>query len=367
MKKFFYSFAVIGLMSMTACTNSDDILADVATEAGTGEEVEVSFTVDVPEGISARSWDDGTAATLLRYEIYDANGAAVNGTYSPTTTIETPEASLPTISSKKVTVTATLLKGYTYSYFFWASPAESPYKINYTDKTVTVSYDDATANDNNRGEVFYASNEAFKVAGDGSTTSTSITLKRAVAKVEVGTGAKDFAAAIGYSYFGKWIATSYMGQYVYTDFKVKGVYTTFDLMKGDVTDDSLVENEVAFAPASCLNANNVYAQTNVNGTAYYAISNNYFFVKEGTVDCSVSFGDENHENVMGTINMYSIPVKRNNKTLVYGDALFTNSVDFKISVSPYFSPINGTSEAMSDHDTAPSVDENTDATDGGQN
>jgi hypothetical protein len=365
MKKFFYSFAVIGLMSMTACTNSDDILADVATEAGTGEEVEVSFTVDVPEGISARSWDDGTAATLLRYEIYDAKGAAVYGTYSPTTTLETSEVDLQTINGKKVTVTATLLKGYTYSYFFWASPAESPYKINYTDKTVTVSYDDATANDNNRGEVFYASNEAFKVAGDGSTTSTSITLKRAVAKVEVGTGTKDFKAVIGYAYFGNWIAASYMDQYVYTDFKVKGAYTTFDLMKGEVTEDSLVEDEVAFAPAKCI-ANNACAQTNVNGTAYYAISNNYFFVKEGTVDCSVSFGDENHENVMGTINMYSIPVKRNNKTLVYGDALFTNSVDFNISVSPSFSPTNGTSEAMSDHDTAPSVDENTNATEGSQ-
>ena len=143
MKKVFLSmFAAATMLFGTSCSE-DQLVSDNA-----GDEAVVSFTLNLSDGIQTKAISDGTTVDDLVYCVYDKDGNKIDA-LSETKKGAFADDALTT------TVNFTLVKGQTYSFSFWAQDENAPYTHDDDGKTVTVNYEEATANDENR-DAFYA-------------------------------------------------------------------------------------------------------------------------------------------------------------------------------------------------------------------
>ena len=95
-------------------------------------------------------------------------------------------------TDNNATVTVTLVKGQEYDFVFWADATGNDYyTVDLMGKNVTVSYDNANANDKLR-DAWYAVLEGYKVTDQ--TINQKVELKRALAQINVGT--LDYADAV---------------------------------------------------------------------------------------------------------------------------------------------------------------------------
>ena len=146
-----------------------------------GNEATVSFNVATPE-IAVKSYSDGRTATRLQYAVYDAAGRELTDLTVTNATID-----------RSATVELQLTTGNTYSVIFWAAAQDAPYAVNFATKTMTVNYENAVSNAENR-DAFYAY-RTFTVTGAQTET---IELKRPFAQLNIGTADYEDAKKAGY-------------------------------------------------------------------------------------------------------------------------------------------------------------------------
>ena len=284
MNKYLFASVALGAVAMASCSNEE---FDVKPAGGEGN---VVFTASLPASVNSRTFSDGLTATNLQYAVYES------GTKTPLID------GTATFVNRKATINATLATGKTYDILFWAQAADAPYSFDKEQQTVSVSYDNATANAENR-DAFYAAELALAVNGPVNKT---ITLTRPFAQVNIGTSDLVEAGAAGLNV-------------TETRVSVKA-YGTLDLATGDVDGEQDVEFALAAIPTA---ADGAFP---VAGYDYLAM--NYILVPADKQLVDVEFDT----NAGGSASTFAgVPVQRNYRTNIYG-ALLTNPAEFNVVI-----------------------------------
>ena len=274
------------MLFATSCQN------DLDFDTAVGKTSTVSFSVGTPE-IATRAYSDGATATKLQYAVYNAAGEELTDL-----TVTNGEIHGST------TVNLQLTTGNTYSVIFWAAAEDAPYSVDFGTKTMTVDYNGAVSNAENRDAFFKY--HTFTVKGAQTET---IELKRPFAQLNIGTA--DYAASESAGYVPTQSAVV-----------VKNVYNTLNLATG------VVENEVE---ANFALANIKKDETfPVNGYEYLAM--NYLLVSADKTVVDVEFTYTDGSNAK-TRTVGSVPVQRNYRTNIYGK-LLTSDVDINVEIKP---------------------------------
>lgn len=285
-KKILFGMMAATMMFATSCENELDLGTNV------GENAQVTFSVGTPE-IATRAYSDGATATKLQYAVYNAAGEELTDL-----TVTNGEIHGST------TVNLQLTTGNTYSVIFWAAAEDAPYSVDFGTKTMTVDYNGAVSNAENRDAFFKY--HTFTVKGAQTET---IELKRPFAQLNIGTA--DYAASESAGYVPTQSAVV-----------VKNVYNTLNLATG------VVENEVE---ANFALANIKKDETfPVNGYEYLAM--NYLLVSADKTVVDVEFTYTDGSNAK-TRTVGSVPVQRNYRTNIYGK-LLTSDVDINVEIKP---------------------------------
>lgn len=316
MKRCFYSLmAAVGLLLSTACSNEDEF------SRGNGNEALVSFDVELSGGMQTKAISDGKTAKNLVAGVFevDENGA-VGKELTDLRQTKTFEG-----ESLTTTVTFNLVKGKTYSFVFWAqaqgTEATSPYNVEDL-KSIKVSYDGATANDESR-DAFLGVVKAKKVEGS---FEENVTLKRPFAQLNFLTNDIEAAKAAGLTIDGN----------TQSKIVISNAATTLDPFTNTV--GGFTDAEVTFAAAKIPALSEKIALGDP-ATEYNYLGTTYFLVAaEGTAENagkakatlnSVSLSIEGVNDVAVT----NVPAQWNYRTNIYG-SLLTATGDFNVTIDP---------------------------------
>lgn len=297
-KNLFKSFALAAVAVIAgACAKESEQLVGPSN---------VTFEVSTPE-IATKTIGDGMTATKLYYQVFDADGNAIEGLG-----VQNKD-----LVSGKTTVSFQLIKDQTYNFIFWAQTAETGYYIiDEAEGLKKITADYAThkgANDENR-DAFFAVEKGLKITGPVSKT---IELKRPFAQVNIATVGTykvgDKEKAIDFSE----AKSSVKIVYIPTEFS------------------PLAEKQVSktktttFAAAEIPEGNITF-----EGKSYKYMAMNYIFAsEEGSVydiTATLKVGGTNY-----TVTVPNAPLKRNWRTNIVGDFL-TGSAEFNVVVNPGF-------------------------------
>ena len=268
--------------------------ADVAPKAG--KTSVVTFSVGTPEIVS-RAYSDGETATVLQYAVYDEDDELL-----PELTVNNGEIHGSTTVNLKLTT------GKKYSVIFWAAAPNAPYKVDFATKTMTVDYDDALSNDENR-DAFYKYH-TFTVKG---TQTETIELKRPFAQLNIGTSDYVDAAKAGY------VPTK-------SAVTVRNICNTLNFADGTVSGNAEVKFDYNAIPVG----------ENFPVQGYEYLSMNYLLVAAQKSLVEIEFGyTETDANDAMTRTVGSVPVQRNYRTNIYGQ-LFTSDVAINVDIVPEY-------------------------------
>lgn len=293
------------LKSFAAAAMSVLAIACAKEQVGPGEGamVEATFSVDVP-GVIGTKAGEGTKATKLYYQVFDAEGAPVTGLPMQVKDIHV-----------STTVNFQLIKDQTYNFVFWAQTAEAGYYTVTDLRTITANYEGKNSNDENF-DAFFAVEKAITINGPITKT---VTLKRPFAQINVATTGvlKAGETTVNVDFTGATSAVT-----------VKGVPTVFSPLTDEL---SSPVNALQFASAAIPEGN--FAVTGSTETYKYLAVNYVFAPVNGTV-----YDVEAALNVAGkdvTVKVPSVPAKRNYRTNIYGN-LLTTTADFNVVIDPGF-------------------------------
>ena len=284
------SFGLMMLATLFAASCAKELIEEPVLN----DEAKVTFSVNTPE-IATRAYSDGKTATQLQYAVYDAAGEELTALTKRDATI-----------NGSTTVELQLTTGNTYSVIFWASAPNAPYTVDFAKKTMTVNYEGAVSNAENR-DAFYK-HHTFTVTGAQTET---IELKRPFAQLNIGTA--DYAASTDAGYTPTQSAVT-----------VKNIYKKLDLVEGKVSESV----EVAFAAAD-IKKDEIFP---VAGNEYLAM--NYLLVDSDKEVVDVEFTYTDGSNAK-TRTVGSVPVQRNYRTNIYGN-LLTSQVDINVEIVPVY-------------------------------
>ena len=296
-KKLFKTFAAAAMSVLALACAKEQV------GPGEGAMVEATFSVDVP-GVIGTKAGEGTKATKLYYQVFDAEGTPVTG--------------LP-MQIKDINVSTTvnfqLIKDQTYNFVFWAQTAETGYYTVTDLRTITANYEGKNSNDENF-DAFFAVEKALTINGPITKT---VTLKRPFAQINVATTdvLKAGETKVNVNFTGATSAVT-----------VKDVPTVFSPLTDEL---SSPVNALQFASAAIPEGN--FAVTGSTET-YKCLAVNYVFAPvDGTV-----YDVEAALNVAGkdvAVKVPSVPAKRNYRTNIYGN-LLTTTADFNVVIDPGF-------------------------------
>ena len=293
------------LKSFAAAAMSVLAIACAKEQVGPGEGamVEATFSVDVP-GVIGTKAGEGTKATKLYYQVFDAEGAPVTGLPMQVKDIHV-----------STTVNFQLIKDQTYNFVFWAQTAEAGYYTVTDLRTITANYEGKNSNDENF-DAFFAVEKAITINGPITKT---VMLKRPFAQINVATTdvLKAGETTVNVDFTGATSAVT-----------VKDVPTVFSPLTDKL---SSPVNALQFASAAIPEGN--FAVTGSTETYKYLAVNYVFAPVDGTV-----YDVEAALNVAGkdvTVKVPSVPAKRNYRTNIYGN-LLTTTADFNVVIDPGF-------------------------------
>lgn len=281
-------------------------LACAKEPVGGGEEAGVSFSIEVPGAQTTKAIGDGETAKKLYYQVFDKDGAAIEGLGVQTTDI----------TGKTATVKFQLVKDQDYNFVFWAqTAADGYYTVDATDglKKITANYAGKNSNDENF-DAFYAVKK-MTVTGPVSET---VKLTRPFAQINIATAGQISAgtATKDIDFTGAASAVT-----------VKGIPTVFSPLAA--TDVFTGNTDVTFAKAEAPAGN-----ITVNGKDYKYLAVNYVFAPvDGTVyDVNATLTIEGKDV---SLTVPTVPAKQNWRTNIVGD-LLTAGADFTVVVDPVF-------------------------------
>ncbi|MBR0335469.1 MAG: hypothetical protein IIX34_01260, partial [Alistipes sp.] len=298
MKNIFRILMAVAVLFTASCAKED-----ISSSIGGGE-VEMTFTVDLPE-LGTRAYADGAKATTLRYYVYDGDNY-LSGISSESL----PEKKV-TLTNGKAVVTLPLLKGMTYNIIFWADNGSDIYSIDPATKVLTVDYTGVMSNDDSRDAFYkYLTNvdptDATKIKEQA-----KVTLTRPFGQLNAATS--DFEAVKNN---GVTLTTSTL--------KAIKANNTLDLTTGLASNQVNITFAEAAIPTETLKA------------GYKYLSMNYLL--PGTVDAEYTFKGKRSDNseVVFTGTTYTnVPVKANYRTNILG-ALLTAPTQFTVEIEEEF-------------------------------
>ncbi len=303
MKKILFSvFAMAAMLFATSCSQEEDfnLVAD-------GSEVNVSFSVELPQ-IATRTYSDGLTAKTLEYAFYDA--ADVNESKKPLLKGAT------TLTDKTATVNVNLATGKTYNILFWAQKeGNTNYFVDWNAQTLTVDYSKGSALANNEeNDAFYAFVDDLTV--DGALTET-VELYRPFAQINLGTSDYAAAAAAGLTVDRSAMKAAVLPNVLYFD-------------GGEVDGEVTVE-----FTANTIARGETFP---VKDAGYEYLEMNYVLVgaSKSTIDCEFYIYETGKEKYLEpTIVVSNVPVQRNYRTNIYG-ALLTDPATFNVEIIPAY-------------------------------
>ena len=299
------------LLGAASCGKED------TTSSVDGEQVEVTFTANLPE-LGTRAYGDGLTATNLQYFVYEKTDNGLT---------ELSALRGETGFTKRVAkVNLALIKGMTYVITFWADNNDAPYTFD--GQTVSINYTNGNATNVNANDekldAFFGTKE-FNPSVD---TDTNVELRRPFAQLNaITTDCQN-------------VKLSGITKILKSSIKVKRgqLNDKFNLLTGEATctcDPSVAEEWVSFTTA------NIPAESNVIGdtTTDMHLAMNYLLVNgnKSLIDVEFSFiGEHNGANFPFTaVALSNIPVQRNYRTNILG-SLLTKSTDFTVEIKPGF-------------------------------
>ena len=123
-KNLFKTFAIAAMAVLAGACAKEQV------GPGEGAMVEATFSVDVP-GVIGTKAGEGTKATKLYYQVFDAEGNVIDGL----------GVHNKDLVSGKTTVNFQLIKDQTYNFVFWAQTAETGYYTITDLRTITANYE----------------------------------------------------------------------------------------------------------------------------------------------------------------------------------------------------------------------------------
>jgi hypothetical protein len=280
--------AIVAILFAASCQR-------IENPSAPGAESKVTFSVQGPE-LMTRALGDGTTADQLTIAVYDGNG-----NYLEDLTQEV------TMESKHANIELTLVNGMDYKIVFWAQANGAPYTFDKENKVLTVDYQNATANDENR-DAFY---HAMEYKADGPKTEV-VTLKRPFAQLNIATSDWEDALKSGLNL-------------TQTKITVSSVNTQMNMLTGELVPQA-TQTDVEFKLYA------IPAETLTGYDAYKWLSVNYLLVNDKEV---VDITFETNAAVVSPKPFTSVPVQRNYRTIIYGQIL-TSDINFNIDTDPGF-------------------------------
>lgn len=296
-KNLFKTFAIAAMTVLAGACAKEQV------GPGEGAMVEATFDVDVP-GVIGTKAGEGTKATKLYYQVFDAEGNVIDGL----------GVHNKDLVSGKTTVNFQLIKDQTYNFVFWAQTAETGYYTITDLRTITANYEGKKSNDENF-DAFFAVEKALTINGPITKT---VTLKRPFAQINIATTAvlKAGGTKVNLDFTGVTSAVT-----------VKGVPTVFS----PLTDEFSASLDAQFASAAIPEGN--FSVTGSTETYKYLAVNYVFAPVDGTVyDVEAAFKVDGKDV---TVKVPSAPAKRNYRTNIYGN-LLTTTADFNVEIDSGF-------------------------------
>lgn len=267
-----------------------------------GKMAVLSYEVNLSEVATKAVIGDGSTVDKLACAIYDDETLYANATVSK--------------ADGKFTYTPSLYYGKTYTVVFFAYK-DGAYAVSDDLKTITRSGDGEDAD-------AFTYKETVKINADGTLTinggasaqtasNHSVTLTRPFAQLNIGTESLDDMNNVG--------ATA-------VKVTLAGCAANYSALEDDASGITTVTYT---STVSDFSAN----KFTVNSKEYSLVSLNYLFAADNvTATIEVLRGEE----LIRTITMDSVPLKKNQKTNIYGN-LVKGELTFNVSMNPEF---NGT-------------------------
>ena len=301
MKNIFRILMAVAVLFTASCAKED-----ISSSIVGGGEVEMTFTVDLPE-LGTRAYGDGTKATTLRYYVYDGE------TLLEDLSTEDADEKVTLDDEGKASFSLPLLKGMTYNILFWADSDRGHYTVGDNGIITVVNTDShkIVANDEYR-DAFFAALTGFdptEVTG-----TQSVTLTRPFAQLNA------FATDIAD------VAKS--GVTLNTSTITTQIYTTLNPFADENAEDVGGLTTVAVEFVTGENPESADGQH---------LSMNYLLAPKGRCVANVTFTFNNaEEKTIDPLSLTNIPLQRNYKTNIIGK-LLTASTDFNVTIEAGFS------------------------------
>ncbi len=326
MKRFFLlASAAIAMLFATSCQEEMN-----GPDDQNGNEVTATITVKAPGALATKAIADGTKAKNLVLGVFDADNND-KYLYSVGTlgTFNAGETAVEFNESLTATVELTLMKGKSYKFVCWASdPTLECYTIAENFAAINVSYAVNNESNNENRDAFYACAPSGVVTADYSAT---ITLKRPLAQINVGTTAEDLAAAVKAGLDASKLTVSMI---------VPNPATALDPITGEATAESAAENATftaALSPVAVNPEEKVVVNTQTTKGTYEWLAMNYILVdKDALTNLKFTISEGDRE-----IDTYSVPfapVQKNWRTNILGD-LLTDKGSITVIIDPKFDDI----------------------------
>ena len=301
MKRLFLLFSFVAALALTASCNKPE-------PQKFDDGITATFNVTLPgDEIATKAISDGTQATQLLFRVYDADGHSLSELDQTVT-----------VSGKKATVTAKLVRGVAYKIVFWA---QKPGTYTIANGKVTIPNNTLAAMMNSDAyDAFYALKE---ISAQDADFSANVTLYRPFAQLNVGASAEDIATAQASSVD--------VGSNLKTAFTIKGVKNTLDLLTGAVSGSVDVNYNTVVAPSD-----NITTKDNVT---YRRIA--MVYVLAGTqsstapVTIKVNSKQNSSVDVAFSREVPNVPLRRNHRTNIVGE-IFSLTGTFNVVVDERF-------------------------------
>ena len=312
--------AAVIFLGAVSCAK-EDISSSLA-----GGEVEVTFTANLPE-LGTRAYGNAEHINILHYNVYQhgqEDQLKISGVCTEN-------------NGGKFIINIPMIKGMKYDIVFWAQNKDCGY-YNLVGKELTIKYDGAVANDENR-DAFLATLTDF----DPSSVAHPyiVELKRPFAQLNVATSDYETIKRNGI-YLTKVDGVNENTDNITSDLKITTqVDTKFNLFTNKVADGS-EKQTVTFAPSKMPCASTPEETLN-NYPGYTYLSMNYIFVlsEKESVDVEYNFtgnrptATDNFKFPFTKVVIPSVPLKRNYRTNILGK-LLTQTADFVVVLEKEF-------------------------------
>ena len=318
MKNIFKTLAAVALIAMTASCSKDGAIAPAVD----GEEVNATFSVQLPGGIVGRATNDGTMAKYLNYAVYEAGNANERGVLLGQLTTEDVE-----IQGGAWNVSIPLVADQSYDIVFWAQAENAPYDIDWDAKTIAMDYTNGEAGSNEKRDAFFAVVDNLEIKG---ATQKNVTLKRPFAQLNIGLTEGQIAAAK---------QAGFALQYVTVKAKANSTFN-FSQNEGKAEGETLVEFAPALHTLPVRVVGGVEEHTIVvNEKTYDWVSFNYLLTDAELIDVEVKFANNDATKNIELPVFTNVPIERNHRTNIVGD-LLTDPANFDVTINPGFEDEN---------------------------